>query len=642
MWIGPTLAVLSWLIVPLHAATPSCDGPLSRAVGMDRVSRNVALNNHVLRSCTTRSSIVCMAACLRQDQCVSINYEGAGGTCELNGSSMEAHPADVEVRDGWKHYGNLPGTVAEEQICQTPTTNQPTTNQPTTNQPTTNQLTTNQPTTNQPTTNQPTTNQPTTNQPTTIQPTTTQPATTQATTSVPTTEVFTTEKPPVDCWDIHASSPLLPSGEYAVYPATHNGPLQVYCDMDTDGGGWTVFQRRIDDTQDFNQNWASYKAGFGDLSVNFWLGNDALHELTTQQDYQLRIELQSYYSQTTYTKYGLFTVADEANKYRLTVGLFYGSYVADDSMNYQNGMAFSTLDQDNDVDVPRHCAQSFLGGWWYTACLSSNLNGPFVNGPNVPQNAQGVIWGSWLTVSQSLKFAEMKLRPVSAQSVPKDCWDHKLQGQTASGLYNIYVTGKPQAIQVYCDMDDVGGGWTVIQRRVDGSRDFYLYWADYKAGFGDPADEFWFGNDDLHLLTNQSSYQLTVKMESWDFVIRYANYEHFSIANEADKYRLSVSGFSGSSGIGDSLGPHNGYMWSTQDQDNDIDLGRHCAQHTMGAWWYHSCEHSNLNGPFVASPGYLASDAQGRGIIWGTWKLQSYSFPKAEMKVRPSHMGFSL
>ncbi|XP_038071524.1 salivary glue protein Sgs-3-like [Patiria miniata] len=191
-----------------------------------------------------------------------------------------------------------------------PTTNQPTTKQQTTKQPTTNQPTTNQPTTNQPTTNQPTTNQPTTNQPTTIQPTNIQPATTQATTSVPTTEVVTT------------------GGEYAVYPATHNGPLQVYCDMDTDGGGWTVFQRRIDDTQDFNQNWASYKAGFGDLSVNFLLGNDALHELTTQQDYLLQIELQSYYSQTTYTKYGFFTVADEANKYRLTVGLFYGSYVA--------------------------------------------------------------------------------------------------------------------------------------------------------------------------------------------------------------------------------------------------------------------------------------------------------------------------
>ena len=84
----------------------------------------------------------------------------------------------------------------------------------------------------------------------------------------------------------------------------------------------------MDASQDFYLDWASYKAGFGALSGNFWLGNDALNVLTTQQDYQLRIELRSYGSVETFVKYGYVKVENEANKYRLTVSGFYGSYTA--------------------------------------------------------------------------------------------------------------------------------------------------------------------------------------------------------------------------------------------------------------------------------------------------------------------------
>ncbi|XP_022094452.1 uncharacterized protein LOC110981291 [Acanthaster planci] len=642
MWSGliirASLVVLSWFTVSLRAATPSCGGSFSRSVPLTCLSPNLALSNHLLKSYTKRSPVVCVAACIKEDRCVSVNYEGVGGICELNESSKDAHPADMEIRDGWRHYGTLPGTVPTKEICPIISTKSPETTMDTTTTPST----TTQSTTSQPTTTQVTSLQPSTTRTTTIQPTTTQPTTTQTTTFIPTTALITTEKPPLDCWDIHATSPELSSGEYTVYPTTRAGSLQVYCDMDTDGGGWTVFQRRVSNSQDFYQNWAAYKAGFGDLSTNFWLGNDALHELTAQRDYELRIELQSFSAISTYAKYGLFQVADEADKYRLNLGNFYGSYTADDSLTYHNGMSFSTLDQDNDVDLSRHCAQSFRGAWWYQNCFASNLNGPFINTESVSQKGQGIIWGAWLTIYNSLKFAEMKLRPVSAQSGPKDCWDHYTQGQTVSGLYNIHVTGKVEALQVYCDMDDVGGGWTVIQRRVDGSGDFYLDWADYKAGFGDHSSEFWFGNDNLHLLTNQASYQLTVKLERWNSVIKYANYEQFSIANETDLYRLSVSGFFGSSGIGDSMNYHNGMVWSTRDRDNDNDEVRHCAQNKEGAWWYDACETCNLNGPYVPYPGTLSIETRGRGIVWGTWLFQEYSFPKAEMKVRPTHVGFSL
>ena len=48
------------------------------------------------------------------------------------------------------------------------------------------------------------------------------------------------------------------------------------------------------------------------------------------------------------------------------------------------------------------------------------------------------------------------------------------------------------SFDAWCDFDDTNG-WTVIQRRQDGSVDFYLYWADYKEGFGNVDGEYWLG-----------------------------------------------------------------------------------------------------------------------------------------------------
>ncbi|XP_070173797.1 angiopoietin-2-like [Littorina saxatilis] len=61
------------------------------------------------------------------------------------------------------------------------------------------------------------------------------------------------------------------SGVVTIYP-DNSTPLQVYCDQVTDGGGWTVFQRRQDASVDFYRNWTSYQNFFGDLTGNFWLG----------------------------------------------------------------------------------------------------------------------------------------------------------------------------------------------------------------------------------------------------------------------------------------------------------------------------------------------------------------------------------
>ena len=102
--------------------------------------------------------------------------------------------------------------------------------------------------------------------------------------------------------------------------------------MTTDGGGWTVFQRRLDGSVDFYLDWESYKNGFGNLKGEFWLGNDNLHGLTATDDTILRVDLEDFEGNKRYAVYTTFKVADEADKYRLLIGGYSGT--AGDSMAF--------------------------------------------------------------------------------------------------------------------------------------------------------------------------------------------------------------------------------------------------------------------------------------------------------------------
>ena len=90
-----------------------------------------------------------------------------------------------------------------------------------------------------------------------------------------------------------------------------------------------------------------------------------------------------------------------------------------------------------------------------------------------------------------------------------------------------------------CNMTTEGGGWTVFQRRMDGSVDFYLGWEDYRVGFGNLSGEFWLGNDNLQRLTANAAMMLRVDLEDYDGVRKYAEYTTFSVADADDNYIMA-------------------------------------------------------------------------------------------------------
>ena len=183
--------------------------------------------------------------------------------------------------------------------------------------------------------------------------------------------------------------------------------MQVYCDMHTDGGGWTVFQRRKDGTLDFYRNWVDYEKGFGSLDRNFWLGLKNINRLTTSDDNTLRVDLMDFSGNRAFAKYSQFQVLNAHIQYALIVQKYSGN--AGDSLSYSNTMKFSTRDKDNDRGSS-NCAQGYKGAWWFNHCFNCHLNGAYYTSPTSAPTWHGINWAKWKGSKYSLKFSEMKVR----------------------------------------------------------------------------------------------------------------------------------------------------------------------------------------------------------------------------------------
>uniref|UniRef100_A0A673XVY1 Tenascin Cb n=1 Tax=Salmo trutta TaxID=8032 RepID=A0A673XVY1_SALTR len=221
------------------------------------------------------------------------------------------------------------------------------------------------------------------------------------------TTVFTTigvlYKHPRDCSQALLNGDTV-SGVHTIYlGGDESQPIQVYCDMDTDGGGWIVFVRRQSGKLEFFRNWRNYTAGFGDMNDEFWLGLSNLHKITVAGQYELRVDLRDK-GEVAYAQYDKFSVSDPRSRYKVHVGGYSGT--AGDSMTYHHGRPFSTYDHDNDIAVT-NCALSYKGAFWYKNCHRVNLMGRYGD----DSHSKGVNWFHWKGHEHSIEFAEMKIRP---------------------------------------------------------------------------------------------------------------------------------------------------------------------------------------------------------------------------------------
>ena len=181
--------------------------------------------------------------------------------------------------------------------------------------------------------------------------------------------------------------------------------FDVWCDLQ--GGGWTVFQRRMDGSVSFNRSWNSYIDGFGGLKREHWLGLEKIHCLTASKGRaELYVDMYDCDGVNKYARYSYFHVEGSSVNYKLHVSGYSGT--AGESLIYHNEMQFSTWDHDNDERSTSNCATLF-GGWWFKSCYGCILNGPYICGA-VESKYIGVIWLSFTSFTHSLKYTEMKIR----------------------------------------------------------------------------------------------------------------------------------------------------------------------------------------------------------------------------------------
>lgn len=117
----------------------------------------------------------------------------------------------------------------------------------------------------------------------------------------------------------------------------------------------------------------------------------------------------------------------------------------------------------------------------------------------------------------------------------------------------------------YCEMNDDadnGGNWIVVQNRIDGNINFFKSWNEYKEGFGNIAGDFWMGLEKIYELTSTKVHELTIVMEDFEGVKKFATYSAFGISSESGGYALKLLGkYSGDAG--DALAYHAGMRFST-------------------------------------------------------------------------------
>ncbi|XP_051790970.1 angiopoietin-related protein 4 [Erpetoichthys calabaricus] len=243
-------------------------------------------------------------------------------------------------------------------------------------------------------------------------------------------------------------------------------------------------------------------------------------------------------------------------------------------------------------------------------------------------------WKSVLKRRVDINEAAEQLSNSTGLSV--DCHDLFLKGERQSGLYAIQPVNS-QPFQAYCEMTDEGG-WTVIQRRRDGSVDFDQLWQDYKNGFGDFNGEFWLGLERIRALTQQGGYVLHIELKDWSDQTQFIEFP-FSLGGENTSYSLYVQGVATGSVENALTNDLTGVPFSTRDRDNDLKQDINCAKHLSGGWWFSNCGRANLNGKYFSRIPRQRHERK-QGVFWKTWRGRYYPLKSTLMKIAPAELEY--
>ncbi|XP_033150142.1 angiopoietin-2-like [Drosophila busckii] len=361
--------------------------------------------------------------------------------------------------------------------------------------------------------------------------------------------------------------------------------FRVPCDSTFAGSGWTVVQRRQDGSVNFKRNWDQYKNGFGDLRNEFWLGLEKVHLMTKFQSHELFVQLEDFNHETRYARYSNFSIASESRSYELLTQCLLSVESDGDCTRYcykvvQQLLQYfrvssAKLDQFETLQAKIHEQELYIKKLEATpkvqeetlekiqelqtkideqqiltktvqtkldeqqAALKQNVKNSIINEKdNLIADLKQQILDS-VDVRQLTKVFKYVDRAEATSCLPFD---------NSNDIQTIRVPGI-ESFRVPCDSTFAGSGWTVVQRRQDGSVDFNRTWDEYKNGFGDLRGEFWLGLEKLHLMTKFQSHELYIQLEDFNHEKRYARYSNFSIASESRFFELlTVGAYRGNAG----------------------------------------------------------------------------------------------